>query len=156
MGLRAPTNFGPFITLLYYLWFYQASIASNIYSLRRCRWTPHLPHLTKYWGTYGCWNLGSPRCHSEVTVVPGHCPTQIAISPSSQLWLKVFLDILESRCHKLPNAHGLTLVTLSLCGWTVFPMLAALTHSRIIIWALPPMAVQVLGVTSGSSLSMVI
>ena len=34
-----------------------------IYASRRCRWIPHLPHSGRYWGSYACSNLGSPRSH---------------------------------------------------------------------------------------------
>jgi hypothetical protein len=34
-----------------------------IYISRRYRWTPHLPHLDKYQGSYACLNLCSPESH---------------------------------------------------------------------------------------------
>lgn len=48
--------------------------------------------------------------------------------------IEMFLSILEFSRHKLRIAHGLTLVSPSLCGWETFPMPRALTHTRI-TWA---------------------
>ena len=67
-------------------------------------------------------------------VVPRQRPTQISISPSLQPPIEVFLSILGSGRHKLLIAHGLTLLTLNLRGWEVFPTPGALTHTRI-TWA---------------------
>ena len=61
-----------------------------IHVSRRCQLTSHLPHSGKYWERYACWNLGSPGSHSHATAVPGHRPTQIAISPRSHLRLRCF------------------------------------------------------------------
>ena len=82
----------------------------------------------------------------------GHCPRTMPHSNChiTQLTppIEVFLSILESACHKLCIAHGLTLVTPSLCGWEAFPMPKARTHTRI-TWALSTTAPQVMGVTLG-------
>ena len=61
------------------------------------------------------------------------------------------LSILESLRHKLPIAHGLTLMTPRLRGWEAFSTPGALTHTSI-TWALSPMAPQVPGVTPRSPL----
>ena len=127
-----------------------------IYISRTCRWTPHLPHLGKYWGSYACLNLHNPGSHSQATsvqgVVPGQRPTQIATWFSSLTpMIEMFLSILESTCHKLLIAHGLSLVTPSLCQWEAFLTLKALTHTRI-THALSPTSSQVPGVTPGSPL----
>ena len=83
--------------------------------------------------------------------VLGQRPTQITITPSLHLGLRCFMSILESTRHKLRIADGLTLVHPGLCGWEVFPMPRALTHTRI-IWALSPTVPQVPGVTLGCPL----
>lgn len=53
--------------------------------------------------------------------------------------------------HELLNAHGFTIVTLSLCGWEVFPTPGALTNTKI-TWPLSTMAPQVPNVTPRSPL----
>ena len=63
----------------------------------------------------------------------------------------MFLSILESGRHKLLVAHGLTLVTPSLCGWEALSTPRGLTITRI-TWALSPMASQVPSVIPGSLL----
>ena len=62
-----------------------------------------------------------------------------------------FLSILEFGRHRLYNAHGLTLVTPSLCGQKMFLTHMALIHIRI-TWALSPIAQQIMGATMGSPL----
>ena len=63
-----------------------------IYTLGKCRWTPHLAHSSKYEGRYACLYLCSAGSHSQAIVVQGvvmgHRPTQSAISPSSHLQLR--------------------------------------------------------------------
>ena len=121
-----------------------------IHSLCRCRWTPHLPHSGKYWGSYHCSNLDSPICHSQVIVVLGCC---LGITPHLDCHIfyltplvEVFFRIFESSCHKLFITHGLILVALGLYGWEAFSTPGAFIHTRI-IWALSPMAPQVSNVT---------
>ena len=65
--------------------------------------------------------------------------------------IEVFLSILKCRRRKLLNAHGLTLMTRSLCGWEAVSTPGALSRIRI-TWALSPILPQVPGVTLGSLL----
>ena len=67
------------------------------------------------------------------------------------LLIEVFLSILESSCHELCIAYGLTFMTPSLRGWKAFPTSGAPTHTRI-TWAISPTAPQIPGVTPGSPL----
>ena len=104
----------------------------GIYCLCRCRWTPHVLHLSKYSLSYA-----PPKSRdSRASLFVVCCP-----SPQhSQSWamflgsahskyhnflptplIEVFLGILESQCHEPSNAQGLTLVTPSLHGWEAFP-----------------------------------
>ena len=126
-----------------------------IYASCRCRWSPHLSHLAKYWGSYTCLNLGSPGKHSLATAVPGRCPGKVPLSDcrNSKLTppIKVFLRLMESPRHKLRIPYGITLVPLSLRGWEAFPTPGGLTHTRI-TWALSPTTLQVSGVIPGSPL----
>ena len=100
-----------------------------------------------------------PRAQSreslQAIAVPGLCP---GITPHSNYHIsiltppiEVFLSYLESSRHELCIAHGLTLMTPSLCEWEAFPMPGALTYTRT-TWALSPTAPQVPGVTPGSPL----
>ena len=90
--------------------------------------------------------------HSQATAVPRRCPEIMPYSNChiSKLTppIKVFLRILESSRHELCKAHGLTLMTHSLCGWEAFPTPRALTHTRI-TWALSPIGVTSPGCHSG-------
>ena len=125
------------------------------YTSLQCKWSPCLPHLGKYWGSYACSNLGSPGNHSHALlkqgVVPGQRPIQIAITSSSHLRLRWSLSILESPCHELRIVYGLTLVRPYLHGWEAFPTPGVLIHTRI-TWAFSLTAPQILGVTSGPPL----
>jgi hypothetical protein len=119
-----------------------------IYALCRCQWTPHLLHFGNYWGIYGYSNLGSFGSHSWSLL-----SQDIALLKLPYLLAHTFdwglLEHLELIRHKLLIAHGLNLVTPSLCGCEVFSTPEALTHTRITL-ALSPMVPQVLDVTPGS------
>ena len=92
--------------------------------------------------------------------LPGkHCPRAVSlgIAPLKLPNLlahtsnRGVLSTLKCGRYKLLKAHGLTLVTPNLRGWEAFSMLWAFIYTSI-IWALSPMASQVLSVTPGSPL----
>ena len=94
--------------------------------------------------------------HHNASLSVGRCPQTMPpsnchisqVTPS----IEVLLSILESVHHKLLDAHGVTLVTPSLCGWEAFLTLGAPIHTRITpihTKALSPMAPQVPGITPG-------
>ena len=88
----------------------------------------------------------------QVIIVLGRCP-QATLHLSCHISyvtppIGKFLSILEFGRHKLFNAHGLTLMTSSLCGWEVFPMPGAFTHTKT-TWPLLSMVPQFLGVIPG-------
>ena len=137
----------------------QSDSSIDICSLSRHRQTQHLPHLGKFIGNFsyprlkfiGC-HSGSLLSHHNALLSVGHSPQA---TPHSNYYISQLtppsgevLSILKSRCHKLSNAYGLTLVTPSLCGWEVFLTHKALIHTRITS-ALSPMTPQVSGVTPG-------
>ena len=127
----------------------------DIYISCRCQCASQLPHLGKYFGNYASSNLRSPGSHSHATVVPGRCLGTTPHSKLSYLLAQTskwgILEHLKMSHHELCIANGLTLMTLSPCGWEAFPTPGALIHARI-TWAFSPLAPQVLGVTVGSPL----
>ena len=121
----------------------------------KCQWTANLSHLDKYWGRYACSNLGNPRSHTHATAITERCRVTTLHSKCHISYLtpilEVFLSILESSCHELHIAHGITFFTPSHCGWEVFPTIGALIHFGI-TWTLSLMTPQVLGFTLESPL----
>lgn len=80
-----------------------------------------MSHSGKYSGSYACSKFRNIGSHSHATAVPGRCPWTTA-HPNCHiskliLSLEVFLSLLESSCHELHIAHGLTLMSPSLRGW---------------------------------------
>ena len=109
--------------------------------------------------------LKPPYCQEPLLC---HCSSRALTTPHSiyhisklTSLIKVFLSILESSCHELRIAHGVTFMTFSPCGYEAFPMPGALIHTRITwtLWAMapqsrvslrgPPCADGVLGIPYG-------
>ena len=89
-----------------------------MYILRKCPWTPHLPHSSNYQGNCDCFNFGILDNHSQVTTVPGSCP-QAALHSHCHIFkltplIEVFLSNLKFGRQKLCKIYSLTLVSPSL------------------------------------------